>query len=408
MSWLAWRPQLSGPLASRNFRLLAGCNVISRTGSAIAFVAIPFAVLRAGGSAADIGYVATAELLPLTAVLLLGGVAADRLPRHQVMAAANALQALAQGTAAILLLTGQARVWELGVLAAAGGAAFGLYFPAARGLLPQTVPASQLPPANALDRAGQNAAAIGGAAAGGLLVAVAGPGWALAIDALSFAVAGALRLGMRFPDRPAPPGSSSMLHDLRAGWQEFASRRWLWLTVALFGVITAISAATTTVLGPLVADTHLGGARSWGLIVAGYSAGAVASGLVMTRVRPRLPLVAGMLAVPAFSLLLFALAVPLAAPLDAAAATLSGACVEVFAVSWATTLQQEIPPGKLSRVSAYDALGSFAVTPAGTVIAGPLAAAVGVREVLIAGGVATVLLPGLALLLAEVRHLERR
>ncbi len=175
MSWLARRPQLSGPLASRNFRLLAACNVISRTGSAIAFVAIPFAVLRAGGSAADIGYVATAELLPLTAVLLLGGVVADRLPRHQVMAAANALQALAQGTAAILLLAGQARVWELGVLAAAGGAAFGLYFPAAQGLLPQTVPASQLSPANALDRTGRNAAEIGGAAAGGLLVAVAGP-----------------------------------------------------------------------------------------------------------------------------------------------------------------------------------------------------------------------------------------
>ena len=406
MSWLARRPQLSGPLASRNFRLLAACNVISRTGSAIAFVAIPFAVLRAGGSAADIGYVATAELLPLTAVLLLGGVVADRLPRHQVMAAANALQALAQGTAAILLLAGQARVWELGVLAAAGGAAFGLYFPAAQGLLPQTVPASQLSPANALDRTGRNAAEIGGAAAGGLLVAVAGPGWGLAIDAASFAVAGALRLGMRFPYRPAAPGSS-MTGDLRAGWQEFASRRWLWLIVALFGVIVAISAATITVLGPLVADMQLGGARSWGLIVAGYSAGAVAGGLVMTRLRPRLPLVAGMLAVPAFSLLLFALAVPLTAPLDAAAAFLAGACVEVFAVSWATTLQQEIPGDKLSRVSSYDALGSLALAPVGTVIAGPLAAAVGVPAVLVAGGAITVLLPGLALLLPEVRHLER-
>ncbi len=198
-----------------------------------------------------------------------------------------------------------------------------------------------------------------------------------------------------------------MTGDLRAGWQEFASRRWLWLIVALFGVIVAISAATITVLGPLVADMQLGGARSWGLIVAGYSAGAVAGGLVMTRLRPRLPLVAGMLAVPAFSLLLFALAVPLTAPLDAAAAFLAGACVEVFAVSWATTLQQEIPGDKLSRVSSYDALGSLALAPVGTVIAGPLAAAVGVPAVLVAGGAITVLLPGLALLLPEVRHLER-
>jgi MFS family permease len=110
-----------GPLRSRNFRLLVTCNVISLTGSAVSFVAIPFAVLKIGGTASDVGYVATARLLPLIGFLLLGGVVADRLPRHRVMAAANAVQALAQGTSAVLILTGQARVWPLAALAAAGG-----------------------------------------------------------------------------------------------------------------------------------------------------------------------------------------------------------------------------------------------------------------------------------------------
>jgi MFS family permease len=133
-----------GPLGSRNFRLLAACTLISVAGSQVAAVAIPFAVLRSGGSASDVGYVATAELIAMIGCLLLGGVIADRLPRHHVIMAAEALQALGQGVAAALVLTGHARVWQLAVLAATGGAGFGLYYPAAQGLLPQTVQASPL------------------------------------------------------------------------------------------------------------------------------------------------------------------------------------------------------------------------------------------------------------------------
>jgi MFS family permease len=197
-----------GPLQSRNFRLLVTCNVISLTGSAVSFVAIPFAVLKIGGSASDVGYVATAKLIPLIAFLLLGGVVADRLPRHQVMAAANAVQALAQGTSAGLILTGHVRVRQLAALAAAGGIGVGFYYPAAQGLLPQTVPPDQRPQANALNQTGQGAASIAGAALGGLLVGLAGPGWGLAIDAATFAVAGTLRIGMRFPRMPLVQASS--------------------------------------------------------------------------------------------------------------------------------------------------------------------------------------------------------
>jgi MFS family permease len=190
---------LHGPLSSRNFRLLLACDVISGTGSAVAFVAIPFAVLATGGSASDVGYVASAALLPMILSLLAGGVAGDRFPRHKVMMAANVLQAAAQGASAILLLTGQARVWELLALAAARGIGLGFYYPAAQGLLPRTVPAGQRAQANAISRTGRNSAGIGGAALGGVLVAAAGPGWGLAVDAATFAVAAALRAGMRFP-----------------------------------------------------------------------------------------------------------------------------------------------------------------------------------------------------------------
>ncbi len=139
-------------------------------------------------------------------------------------------------------------MWQLVVLAAAGGGGVGFYYPAARGLLPQTVPPDQRSQANALDQTGQGAASIAGAALGGLLIGLAGPGWGLAIDAATFAVAGALRIGMRFPRMP-PVQASSMLHDLREGWHEFTSRRWLWVVVLLFAFLVAISAGTINVLG---------------------------------------------------------------------------------------------------------------------------------------------------------------
>jgi len=396
-----------GPLRSRNFRLLLACDVISAGGTAVATVALPFAVLRIGGSASDVGYVAAAYLVPLIGFLLLGGVVADRLPRHQVMVAANALQALAQAASAVLLLADHARVWELAVLAAARGIGTGFYLPASEGLLPHTVPADQRAPANALDRIGRNSGQIGGAALGGVLVGLAGPGWGLAADAVSFAVAGALRAGMRFPALPPVP-RAGLLHELREGWRDFISRRWLWVIVAQFAFVVAVLAGTQSVLGPLVADAHLGGARSWGLILAAQGVGAVLGGFVMIRFRPRRMLLVASLAVPADSVFFLALAVPLPVPVIAATAFLAGASVEVFSVNWATTMQQEIPPAMLSRLSSYDALGSFALAPVGTVVAGPLAGAYGTSAVLAAGAILVVLLTAAVLLVPEVRNMQRQ
>ena len=398
---------LRGPLSNRNFRLLSACSVISVAGSQIATVAMPFAVLRSGGAASDVGYVAAAELIAMIGTLILGGAIADRVPRHRVMMAAEALQAVTQGTAAALLLTGHAHVWQLAVAAAAGGAGFGFFYPAAQGLLPQTVRANQRSQANALFRTWRNAATVGGAAVGGILTGLAGPGWALAVDAATFTAATALRAGMRF-DRLPRAQAASTFQDLHDGWREFTSHRWLWAVVAQFTIVTGIYAATMQVLGPLTAFAHLDGARSWGLITAAYAAGAMAGGFVMTRYRPDRLLVAGMLSVPAYSLLIFALAAPLPVPLDLVAALVAGGSLEVFTVCWATTLQQEIPPDKLSRIASYDALGGIVLTPVATAVAGPAAAALGTAAVLAVGGALVATLPVLVLLTPEVRHIYRK
>jgi predicted MFS family arabinose efflux permease len=404
MAGMSWR---AGPLRSRNFQLFLACDVVSLAGTSIAAIAVPFAVLSVHGSGSDVGYVATAGLLPMIVFLLFGGVVADRLPRHQVMVAADLLQGAAQAASAVLVLTGTARVWELVVFAALRGTGLGFYFPASTGLLPQTVPEAERAPAIAIDRVGRNSATIAGTALGGILVGVIGPGWGLAADAASFAVAALLRAGMRLPARTPAAAGGSVLRELREGWREFASRRWLWSIVLQFAGVTAVVSAVVSVLGPVVADRSLGGARSWGFILAAYGAGSILGGLAMIRLRPSRMLLAATFGVLLFPLLAFALAGPAALGVIIATAAVVGVGGEVFSVGWVTTMQQEIPPAALSRVSAYDALGSFALAPVGTVVAGPLLVAFGPGAVLVAGGALMIVLTVAVLAVPEVRQLRR-
>ena len=394
------------PLRHRNFQLLLGCDVTSMLGTAMAAVAVPFAVLRSGGSASDVGYVVAAGLLPTVVFLLFGGVLADRLPRHRVMVAANAAQGLAQGSFALLVLSGHARIWEMALCTAARGCAFGFYMPAAQGLLPQTVDAAELASANAARRLGLTGAQIGGAALGGVVVSAVGPGWGLVADAASYGVAAALRAGMRFGQLP-PIARTGVIQELRDGWQAFTSRRWLWTIVVQFGFVNAVYVGAFNVLGPVVAERHLDGARSWGLILACQSIGAVTGAAAMVRLRPARLLYVASLGVPLFALPLLALAAPLPMPLIAVAALVAGVGAEVFEINWSTALQEQIPADLLSRVAAYDALGSFALGPVGTTLVGPIAIVVGTAAAL-TGGAAIILASAVAVLCVdEVRYLLR-
>jgi MFS family permease len=396
-----------GPLSGRNFRLFVGSDVTSKVGSAVATVALPFAVLATGGSVSDIGYVAAAGFVPTIAFLLLGGVLADRIPRQRVMVAANIGQGLSQAVFALLVLTGNAQLWEMMLLTAARGCAFGFYFPAAQGLLPQTVAPDRRSSANAIWQLSVNGAQIGGAALGGIVVAAVGPGWGLVVDAASFGAAALMRWGMHFESLP-PITRTGVTHELRDGWRAFTSKRWLWVLVIQLAFVNAIFIGAFNVLGPAVANTQLGGPRSWGLIVAAQSVGAILGAGVMLRYRPSRPLQSASLALPLLALPLLALAVPLTVALIAVAALLAGAGDEIFDTNCNIAMQEQIPSNMLSRVAAYDAFGSAALTPLGTAFAGPIALAIGTSTTLFGAGAIIVLSAAVVLSVPDVRQLGRR
>lgn len=409
------RPAARGPLtprrphwAGRNYTLVTGAAVITGLGHSGALIAAAFAVLEAGGSGTDVGLVAAARTVPLVVFLLVGGAVADRMPRHRVMVAANALSFVSQGAFAALVLTGEARLWHMLALSALGGVGQAFFAPASEGMLLASVSGEQAARAFAVFRMGMNGAQIGGAALGGALVAAAGPGWVLAIDAAAFVVAGAMRSLLDVRGLPEREPAGGVLADLREGWQEVVSRPWLWTIVLQFAVVNGVVAAAEAVYGPQVAEEHLGGARPWGVAMAAFGAGTLLGALLMARWKPRRLLLVGTTSVFALSLPSAALAIPLPALGLTAVMFVSGVVVEAFAVSWMTALHQEVPEEKFSRVSSYDWLGSMAMVPVATALAGPVETLVG-RETALWGCSALIaLLTAAVLCVPEVRQLTRR
>ena len=132
-------------------------------------------------------------------------------------------------------------------LAAVNGASGSCYQPAAQALPPQTVPAESRRAALALSRIAGSGAVVTGASLGGVLVAAVGPGWGLAVDALSFALAAASFALVRVQVAPPAP-SPGVVHELRIGWQEFTSRSWVWVIVVAFCFLNAGITASFTCL----------------------------------------------------------------------------------------------------------------------------------------------------------------
>jgi MFS family permease len=374
-----------GPLRERQFRRYFIGQTTSYLGDGLLPVAIAFAVLDLTGSATDLGLVLTTRMVPVILFLLAGGVWADRLPRQLVMVASDIARGATQGVLAVLLLTDSAELWHLLVLQAVYGVGEAFWRPAATALLPNVVSAARLQQANALMAVSVNGAYTIGPAVAGLLVASAGAGLAIAVDAATFGVSTVALLLLRVPALERPAERTTFLADLREGWREFSSRTWLWVVVAYFALFLLAVTAPLMVLGPVVADRELGGADDWGFIAAAIGVGVIVGSTAAGRVRPSRPLLVGVL-VFSSGTALYALALGLAAPTLAIAVAgfVSGACEGVLDVIWITTLQQRVTRTALARVSSYDTVGSFIFMPIGFALAGPTADALGTSTVLIA------------------------
>ncbi|MEU6345645.1 MFS transporter [Streptomyces sp. NPDC046977] len=392
-------------------RLFAGQS-LSVLGDRVSFVAVPFAVLSVGGSASDVGLVAAAGLLPTLLFTLVGGVWADRFRRHRIMLVSDVVRCAVQGAIAVLLLTGAAEVTHLALLMVVFGTADAFFMPASTGLLPLVVGAGRLREANALRGFVQSSGLVLGPALAGGLIALAGPGGALAVDALTFALSAAFLARLRpretAPEAAAAPAGGSFLAELRAGWAHVRGTAWVWSGMVAIGVYHVVVLPSVFVLGPVLAAREWGGVASWSVVVAAFGAGAIAGDVCAYRLDVARPmaLAAAALAVASCQAVIIGSGGSLV--LIAVLEAVTGVAVSVFFTLWETALQTHVPEAVLSRVSSYDFLLSSGLMPLGLAVAGPVSASLGVRPTLFAMTVIAVPASLALLCVPAVRRLPAR
>jgi len=403
-------------LAIRDFRLLLADRLIAPASVGFSMVGVSFAVLRSTNSATDLSYVLAAQIAPSLIFALVGGVAADRFPPQRVIVAANLLMAVGEGAFGVLVLTGHPPLWAMIGLEALTGTGVAVFYPASQALLPRIVPRGMLQDASAISRLSMNTGQMAGAAAAGLLVAAAAPGWALVLCGVGMVSTVPLLLSIRGTpvlrsgqghDRhgTAKPGPS-MLADLREGWSEFRSHTWLWVIVAQFCVVMMAWYGAFAVLGPVVAREHLGGPAAWGAITAADSFGLITGGLLALRFTPRRPMLFVVLTGAAIAVSPLSLAMVLPLPAVCLASFGLGVFIEMMMVQWTVAMARNIPPDRLARVSSYDVLGTVMAMPLGALIAGPLGTMIGVSSAQYAAAAAIIIASALALIPRDIRTMS--
>jgi MFS family permease len=354
-------------------RLLTG-RAVAALATALIPTGLTLAVIRATGSALDLGIVLAAETVPMLLLLPIGGVVADRLPPRRVILVADLVRCAAQLVIGVRLLLGDPSVGEIAGLAALTGVAVAFGIPAVSPLVVAVVPPDGRLRLNARLGMVNGLAQIAGPAVAGGLTLYVGEGWSFVITGALFA-GSALTLG-GLATAPPTAARRHFLVDLRDGWREARRHRWFLTSLVGHGV-WHLAAGFLLTLGPIIAVRSLGGESAWVVIA---QAGAVATVLGVF-LAPRLPisrpLVVANGSAALYAVPLVALSIP--APLVAVAAAYF---VAMFGLGlliplWDTVMQRRISQEALGRVGSFDALISFAARPLGLAVAAPLAAWVG-------------------------------
>ncbi|MFM7013566.1 MAG: MFS transporter [Actinomycetota bacterium] len=375
-------------LAIPYFPRLLLARTISNLGNGISPVALAFGVLSiTGAQPSDLSAVMAARTFPILIMLVVGGAIADRYGRAKAMGITDLTLGFLIIISALSFILAMPSVLLLIVIGVLAGLLNGIWYPAFSGLMPVVVPKEHLQNGNAVVGFGSNIAFLLGTAAGGILIATVGVGWAILIDGLTFIVAGIMIMGIsKLPQKGVGEEAKvTLFKDIKLGWGEFISRPWIWVIVFAFSFINLAFEAAYAVLGPLQSKEAYDGAPSWAWVLGALSFGMLLGSLVAMKVRPKRPLLVAMLGLLPLPLMIGAMGQALPLTIVIVFAVLAGIGLDVFYVLWMTSLQNNVPEEALSRVTSYDAFGSFIFGPLGIAIAGPLAMIFGVSETLLIG-----------------------
>lgn len=404
-------PRALKPFATGQYRLLVLALTLSLFGTGVWLVAVVWQVIELGGTPIDLSIVATGGSIGLLLAVLLGGVAADRIPQKRILVAVETLKTLAMAAMAVLALTGMIEVWHLAVVAFLLGIADGFFYPAYSAWLPALLPADDLLAANGIEGVLRPAIMqAAGPAAASAAIAILSPGLGFAIVAVTQGL-GAIGIALMklTPVRREP--DAEPMHPLRAVWVDVRDgvkymlvTRWLLATLLYSAVLILVIMGPIEVLLPFaVRDQTGGGAGAFALALAAFGIGGAAGSLVVASLRlPKRYLTimiaawglgCAPLAIIGFTDQLWLMVIAL---------FVCGFLFSGATVIWGTLLQRRVPPAMLGRVSSLDFFVSLLLMPVSMALAGPVGAWIGIPMAFLIAGLVPVVLAALTLLIARL------
>jgi len=375
------------PLRIRDFALLWTGMTTSLVGDFVFLVAYPWQTYQLTNNPATLGWISAAYVAPTVIFLTVGGVLTDRLERRHMMIAADVLRAGATSAGAVLAITHNLTLLELGVVVAIGGFGQALFAPAFGSIVPEIVPRDLLAQANSLDQFVRTAAGLVGPAIAGVVIALAGAGWAFAIDAATFLVSTTTALALT--PRPFEPREEhrSVFRDVREGFGFVRAQTWLWATLVA-GAFANVASATRNVLLPFVIKYDLHStARALGFVYSAAAAGALISAYAFGQHGlPRRPVVFAYVGwgVSIFMIGAYGLGRNEAELL--VFGFVGGAGMAIGNGIWGTLMHTLVPRALLGRVTSIDWMMSLSLMPVAAAVSGVIAGTVGARTTLVAAG----------------------
>jgi MFS family permease len=388
-------PRPLRPFRHREYRLLVTSMAASLFASGLWLVAIVYQVIALGGGPTELSVVATSSAVGMLVSVLVGGVAADRLPKRAVLLGVEGVRVVSATTAGVLAVTGTLQLWQLAVIAFVLGTAEAFFYPAYSAILPTLLPADELLAANGVEGTMRPVAqqALGPALAG-VLVGAFAPSIALLLAGGIYALAAVTLLAMRRVTVVPAAGRSSVLHDLGEGFRYLFRTGWLFATLAFATLYVLVIIGPIEVLLPFaVREQTGGGASSFALVLGAFGLGGAIGSLVVSSWRlPRRYLTAMLLLWGAGAAPLALIGITTQLWVMAAAAFVVGFTGAVAMVIWGTLLQRRVPPHLLGRVSSLDFFVSLALMPLSMALAGPAGELLGVPMTFVLAGLVPVLL----------------
>ncbi|MEV4803312.1 MFS transporter [Nonomuraea sp. NPDC049421] len=374
-------------LRHHNYRLWAGADIVSVTGTWMQVLGVNWLILTLTGSATSVGLSLVMQALPTLLLGMWGGALADRLPSRPVVIAAQLAQAGLAAVLAVIALSEVTSVLPIYGVALAGGVVNALGGPALGRFGAEVVPPDDLPNAMALGSILNSAGRILGMSLAGALLPFTGNGGLFVVNAASFFVVIAAVLGMRRREFHRLAAADRQPGAVLDGLRYVLRTPWLLVVLALWFVSGSVGRNYQVTMAAMSAGPLESGAGGYGLLSTVFAVGTVLGGFLAaarTRLTLRLLLIMAFLTglVQALSGLMpslwsfAALMVPIAAGAVALDTTVSARA------------QLDSPDAMRGRVIAALSIVSAAAGAAGGPLLGWLSDTLGPRVALEVGGVA--------------------